>query len=56
MLTSIALILLNIVVGTVGQLMLKAGMTQVGRIEAEDMLRPVEALRKSPHSNGWALA
>ena len=44
MLKSLALVLANVLVGAVGQLMLKLGMTQVGRIGAEHASRPVETL------------
>ena len=44
MLKSLTLVLANVLVGAVGQLMLKAGMTQVGRIGSEQLSRPVETL------------
>ena len=44
MMKSLALVLANVLVGAVGQLMLKVGMTQVGRIGAEQVSHPVETL------------
>jgi len=44
MLKSLALVLANVLIGASGQLMLKVGMTQVGRIGAEQVSRPVETL------------
>jgi drug/metabolite transporter (DMT)-like permease len=44
MLKSLALVFANVLIGASGQLMLKVGMTQVGRIGAEHTSHPVETL------------
>ena len=44
MMKSLALVLANVLVGAVGQLMLKVGMTQVGRIGASQLSQPVETI------------
>jgi len=46
MLKSLALVLANVLVGAIGQLMLKVGMTQVGRIGAEQASHPAETLMR----------
>lgn len=44
MVKSLILILINILIGSVGQLMLKSGMLQVGRIGVSEMSRPLATL------------
>ena len=46
MVKSLVLVVLSILIGATGQMCLKAGMAQVGRIGAEQALRPVETLVK----------
>ena len=44
MLKPLILVLVNVLIGAGGQLMLKAGMSKVGRLDAEALLHPMDLL------------
>ena len=44
MIKSLILILINVLVGSIGQLMLKSGMIQVGRVGVAEISRPLATL------------